>query len=92
MVFVTFIPNLPVQIPIIFQDTTSVISLVTKGGGVMCPKYLRVRVHWCNEGMDQKWIKIVYGVPTKRMIANRCTKALEKRDFEIFLNCLPEGI
>ena len=75
----------------IFQDSTSVISLVTKGGGIVRTKHLRVRMNLCKEGVDQKKFCIVY-VRTKRMIADGCTKALEKRDFEVFMNCLLDGI
>lgn len=84
--------NLPVQIPLIFQNSTSVISLVTKGDGVVCTKHLRVRMHLCKEGVDQNRFKVLY-VPMKRMIADSCTKALEsKKEFESVMNCLLEGI
>jgi len=89
--FVAFITNSPVQIPVIFQDSTSVISLVTKGGGIVRTKHLRVRMHLCKEGVDQRRFKIVY-VHTKRMIADGLTKALEKRDFEIFMDHLLNGL
>ena len=80
------------QIPIIFQDSTSVISLVTRGGGVVRTKHLRVRMHLCKEGVDQKRYKILY-VPPHQMIADGCTKALEnKKEFETFMNYLLDGI
>jgi len=80
------------QIPLIFQDSTSLISLVTKGGGVVRTKHLRVRMHLCKEGVDQNRFKVLY-VPTGRMIADGYTKALESRkEFEMFMNCLLEGI
>ena len=40
--FVAFITNSTIQVPTIFQDSTSVISLVTKGGDVVRTKHLRV--------------------------------------------------
>ena len=89
--FVSFITNSPVQIPVLFQDSTSVISLVMKGGGIVRTKHLCVRMNLCKEGVDQNRFHIVY-VPTKRMIADGCTKALEKKDFEVFMNCLLDGI
>ena len=89
--FVAFIMNTLVQIPVIYQDSTSVISLVTNGGGVVRTKHLRVRMHLCKEVVDENRFKIVY-VPTKRMIADGCTKAMEKRDFELFMNALFDGL
>ena len=89
--FVGFITNSPVQIPVIYQDSTSVISLITKGGGIVRTKHLRVQMSLCKEGVDQNKFKIA-DVPTKRMIADSCTKALEKRYFEVFMNCLLDGI
>mmetsp|Transcript_20973 Transcript_20973/g.29941 ORF Transcript_20973/g.29941 Transcript_20973/m.29941 type:complete len:86 (-) Transcript_20973:235-492(-) len=73
------------------SDSTSVISLVTKGGGIVRTKHLRVRMNLCKEGVDQRRFKIVY-VHTKKMIADKCTKALEKRDFQVFMDCLLNGI
>jgi len=55
---VGFITNSPVQIPVIYQDSTSVISLVTKGGGIVRTKHLRVRMNFCKEGVDQNKFKI----------------------------------
>ena len=86
-----FITNSPMQIPVIFQDSTSVISLVTKGGGIVRTKHLRVCMNLCKEGVEQNKFRVVYA-PTKLMIADGCTKALEKRDSEIFMNCLLNGI
>ena len=79
------------QNPVIFQDSTSVISLVMKDGGIVRTKHLHVCMNLCKEGVDQNKLKIVY-VPMKWMIADGCTKALEKKDFEVFMNCLLDGI
>ena len=40
--FFRFITHTEKQTPLIYQDSTSVILLVTKGGGVVCTKHLRV--------------------------------------------------
>ena len=89
--FFGFIINTPVRIPVVYQDSTSVISLVTKGGGIVRTKHLRVRMNLCKEGVEQNKFRITY-VPTKRMIADGCTKALEKKEFELFMNCLLNSI
>ena len=82
--FVSFISDSPVQIPVIYQDSTSVIALVTKGGGVVLTKHLRIRMNLCKEGLDLKKLKIQH-VFTDRMIADGFTKGLENNDFKIFM-------
>jgi len=83
--FVAFITNSPVQIPIIYQDSTSVIALVTRGGGVVRTKHLRVRMNLWKEGLELKRFKIKH-VLTDKMIADGCTKALENKEFKTFMN------
>ena len=83
--FVAFITNSPVQIPVIYQDSTSVITLVTKGGGIVRTKHLRVRMNLCKEGIDMGRFMIEH-VLTHRMIADGCTKALENPFFRFFMN------
>ncbi len=49
--FFGFIINREKRVPpLIYQDSTSVISLVTKGGGIVRTKHLRVRMNLCKEG------------------------------------------
>ena len=40
--FVAFATDSPVTVPVIYQDSTSFISVVTRGGGIMSTKHLRV--------------------------------------------------
>jgi hypothetical protein len=82
--FVSFITNRDTVVPIIYQDSTSVITLVTKGGGVVRTKHLRARMHLGKEAVDEHKVNIVH-VPTKQMIADGLTKPLEGRDFNIFM-------
>ena len=42
--FVCFLPGRRIGIPIVYQDSTSVISLITRGGGIMRTKHLRARM------------------------------------------------
>jgi len=69
------------EVPIIYQDSTSVISLVTEGGGVARTKHLRVRIELCKEALDQKRIQVAH-MPTGEMRADGLTKAL---DGELFI-------
>ena len=53
-VFVSYITNREMGIPIIYQDSTSVITLVKKGGGVVRTKHLCARMHLEKEAVDEK--------------------------------------
>jgi hypothetical protein len=64
--FFSFIINREEKMPpLIYQDSTSVISLVTKGGGIVRTKHLRVRMYLCREAVDEKRIRIAYIQSTK---------------------------
>ncbi len=63
-----------------YQDCTSVIDLVTKGGGVVRTKHIRARMNVGREAILEERIKVVY-CHTSRMIADGLTKALEGSAF-----------
>ena len=46
--------------PIIYQDSTSVISLITKGGGITQTKHLRARMNLGKEVVDENKVLIIY--------------------------------
>jgi hypothetical protein len=75
--------NAEKKCPLIFQDSTSVISLLTKGGGVVRMKHLRVCMNLCKEAVDEKRVRIAY-IHTSQMKADGLTKALEGKEFSIF--------
>jgi hypothetical protein len=81
--FFHFVMNTEKKCPLIYQDSTLVISLVTKGGGVVQTKHLRVRMNLCKEAVDEKCIRITY-IHTSRMIADGLSKALEGKAFIAF--------
>jgi hypothetical protein len=55
--FFSFILNQEKKMPpLIYQDSTSVISLVMKGGGIACTKHLHIRMNLCREAVDEKRI------------------------------------
>lgn len=70
-----------VKSPMIYQDFTSVISLVTKGGGVVRTKHLRVRMNLCKEAYDEERIRIGYA-NTNDMKADGLTKPLQGEQFQ----------
>ncbi len=77
--FFAFIVNEEVQTAIVFQDSTSVISLVTKGGGIIRKKHLHARMNLRKEAVGEKRIKVLY-----KMLTDGLTKILEGKDY-IFL-------
>jgi hypothetical protein len=81
--FLGFVLNCKVDVPIIYQDNTSVISLVTIGGGVTRTKHLRARMCLVKEVVDEKRMKIKH-VLAADMIADGLTKALEGNGFDLF--------
>jgi hypothetical protein len=86
--FFSFIVNREEKMPpLIYQDSTSVISLVTKGGGVVRTKHLRVRMNLCKEALEDKRIKIAY-IHTTKMLADGLTKPLEGKAFQDFVKAL----
>jgi hypothetical protein len=85
--FLSFIMNWTVQIPLIYQDCTALISLVTECGGVVRTKHLRVRRELCKESLEQKRFKIKH-IHTSKMIANGLSKPLEGTPFLTFASKL----
>jgi hypothetical protein len=86
--FFGFIINREKRVPpLIYQDSTSVISLVTKGGGIVRTKHLRVRMNLCKEAVEEKRIRIAY-IHTTKMLADGLTKPLEGKAFQDFMKAL----
>ncbi len=56
--FISFVTNSRVEIPLIYQDNTSVISLVTEGGGVMGTKHMRLRMFLVLEAIKEERVRI----------------------------------
>ena len=69
-------------VPVVKQDNTSTISLVTKGGGQYRTKYLKVRQAFVKERVDCGDIVVQY-LPTKDMLADAFTKPLQGELFRL---------
>ena len=78
--FVALITNTKVVPPVIYQDCTAVIALVTECGGAVRIKHLRVRMELCREGLQQNKFIISYAT-THEMIAEGLTKPLDGQPF-----------
>ena len=81
--FLAFIMNTKYIKPLIYEDCTAVISLVTEGRGVVRTKHLRVRMELVKQALQDNRIIIEY-INTKQMLADGLTKALEGEDFIVF--------
>jgi hypothetical protein len=83
--FVSFVLNCKIGTPTVYQDNTSVISLVTIGGGVMRTKHLRTRMYLVMEALKENRVRVKY-VHTSEMFADGLTKVLDGADFDSFAN------
>jgi hypothetical protein len=62
--------------PVLLQDNTSTITLVTKGGGKYRSKYMKVRQEFVKERVDAGDAFVQY-LPTKLMLADALSKPLQ---------------
>jgi len=69
------------DVPKVYQDNTSTITLVTKGGGQYRSKYMRVRQAFVQERCTAGEVEVSY-LPTGKMIADALTKALQGAVFK----------
>jgi hypothetical protein len=69
--------------PVVFQDSTSVIDMITSGGGVTRTKHMRTRLYLVLEAIKENRI-IVKHVGTKEMKADGFTKCLDGSSFVQF--------
>ena len=65
-----------VGVPVVYQDNTSTISLVTKGGGQYRNRYMRVRQAFLQERVQEREAEIRY-LETGNMKADMFTKPLQ---------------
>jgi hypothetical protein len=69
--------------PVVYQDSTSVIEMITSGGGVTRTKHMRTRLYLVLEAIRENRI-IVRRVGTKEMKADGFTKCLDGSSFVQF--------
>jgi len=78
------------KMPLIFQDNTSTITLVTKGGGKMRNKTMRVKQAVILEGFKNGDYEFEY-IQTDYMVADALTKAVSGMKYHRFKNALLKG-
>jgi hypothetical protein len=85
--FITFLIKDKIPTPVIYQDSTSVVTLVTHGGGVTRTRHLRNRMHLAKEAVDMNRL-IIKHCKAESMIADGFTKPLDGNDFTKFIRDL----
>ncbi len=86
----SFVLNCNIKVPTVYQDNTSVISLVTIGGGIMRTKHMHTRMNLVLEAVNERRIVAEY-VHTLKMFADGLTKVLDGADFDSFANRALDG-
>jgi hypothetical protein len=81
--FLSFIAGSTVEVPVVYQDSTSGASLVTEGGGITCTKHLRVWMNLCKEHLAKQCLMVCYTI-MKDMAADGLSKPTEGEDFQQF--------
>jgi hypothetical protein len=74
-------------VPIVYQDSTLVILLITKGGGITRTKHIRARMFIAKELVELLDILVCY-LNTKDMPVDGASKALEgkaQKDYKNFV-------
>ena len=77
-------------VPMVMQDNTSTISLVTKGGGQYRTKYMRVRQSFVKERVDCGDVAVTH-CATLKMLADVLTKPLQGQLYRI-MTCGITGV
>lgn len=83
--FADFLTGENTEVPVIYQDCKSVISLVKIGGGVTCPKHLRAHMNLGKKMVDKKRIRVNY-VKAVMMKADGLSKPLDPSSKTLKLN------
>ena len=81
--FVCFLTGGRIGVPIVYQDSTSVISLITRGGGVTRTKHLRARM-FIAKGLVESGEVLVCYLNTKDMPADGASKVVEGKNHSAF--------
>jgi hypothetical protein len=66
--------------PLIYQDSTSVMTLITQGGAATRTKHMRARVYLAKESIDEDRIEVKH-CRAERMYADGASKSLVGASF-----------
>jgi hypothetical protein len=79
--FISFLFNDKIPTPVIYQDHSSVVSLVTQEGGIMRTRHIRNCMHLAKEAVDLIRL-VIRHCNANSMIADGFTKPLEGIEFQ----------
>jgi hypothetical protein len=85
--FITLLIKDKITTPIMYQDISSVVTLVTHGGGVTRTRHLKNHMHLAKEAVDMVRLVIKH-CKAEMMIADGLTKPLDGSDFTKFIQGL----
>jgi hypothetical protein len=75
--FLEFIMQSNVSTPVVYQDCSAVVSLVTKGGGKTRTKHLRARMNLAKEMVDEDRVDVIH-IKAPEMKADGLTKPYDE--------------
>ncbi len=81
--FLEFVTARPINKPVVLQDCSAVVQLVTTGGGITHTKHLRARMNVAREAVQEQRVQIVH-CRAALMKADGLKKPLEGKDFNTF--------
>jgi hypothetical protein len=85
--FLEFVTQSSVPAPVIYQDCSAVVSLVTKGGGKTRTKHMRARMNLAKEMVDEGRAEIIH-VKAPRMKADGFSKPYDESKHKPFARCV----
>jgi hypothetical protein len=85
--FITLLIKDKITTPIMYQDSSSEVTLVTHGGGVTRTRHLKNHMHLAKEAVDMVHLVIKH-CKAELMIADGLTKPLDGSDFTKFIQGL----
>jgi hypothetical protein len=81
--FAEFLTGKKVNVPIIFQDCSTVVTLVMKGGSIVRTKHLCARMNLGKEMVDHERVHVVY-IKAAEMKADGFSKPFDPAEFRKF--------
>jgi hypothetical protein len=81
--FMQFLTGMELPVPVIYQDCTAVVTLVTKGGGMARTKHFRARIHLGRESVQDKRVIVEY-LKAEEMIADGFSKPYDPAEHKKF--------
>jgi hypothetical protein len=85
--FLEFVTQSNVSTPVVYQDCSAVVSLVTKGGGKTRTKHLRARMNLAKEMVDEDRVDVIH-IKAPEMKADGLTKPYDEGKHKPFARAI----